>query len=132
VGYDNDNVLGVGGDAPNAADQAAALAVLTGLELSINLNDLGYAGGPIRVMAGINNQDHNYWSNQFLGSLPSPQGNLGSDEQGGFTGEGAIDLNNFRGDQFFTIVPEPSSFVILAVGMLAAAATRRRPRLVKP
>jgi hypothetical protein len=118
VGYNDSNVAGILGDAPNAADQLAALAVLTGLELSIDLADLGYAGGPIRVMAGINNQDHNYWSNQFLGGVPAPQGNLGSDEIGGFTGEGAIDMTHFRGEQFFTVVPEPSSFVILSLGLL--------------
>ena len=49
---------------------------------------------------------HNYWSNQFLGGLPAPQINLGGDETGGFTGEGAIDMTHFAGDQFFTIASE--------------------------
>jgi hypothetical protein len=129
VGYDGSNAAGILGNAPNAADELAALAVLTGLELSIDLADLGYAGGPIRVMAGINNQDHNFWSNQFLGGVPAPQGNLGSDEQGGFTGEGAIDMTHFRGEQFFTVVPEPSGFVILSLGLLVwLQVTRRRRR----
>lgn len=119
VGYDDSNVAGILGNAPDAADPAAALAVLTGLEISIDLADLDYVGGPIRVMAGINNQTHNFWSNQFLGGLPAPQDFLGGDEQGGFTGEGAIDLTHFRGDQFFTVVPEPSSFAILALGLQA-------------
>lgn len=117
VGYDDSNVAGILGNAPNAANQAAALAVLTGLEISIDLADLDYIGGPIRVMAGINNQSHNFWSNQFLGGLPAPQDFLGGDEQGGFTGEGAIDLTHFRGDQFFTVVPEPSSLATLALGL---------------
>ncbi len=104
VGYDNSNVAGVvGGGA--AANQAAAAAVTTGLELGIALSDLAYVGGPLRVMVGQNNSGHNYWSNQFLGGLPAPQNNLGGDEQGGFTGEGAINMNNFAGNQFFAITP---------------------------
>ena len=58
IGYDNSNVAGVlGGSA--AANQAAAAAVTTGLELGIDLNDLDFAGGSIRVMAAMNNQSHN-------------------------------------------------------------------------
>src|SRR5690606_38499486 len=79
VGYDGSNAAGVGGNAGVAADQGAALAATTGLELSIDLADLGYVGGPINVMVGQNNQDHNYWSNQFLGGLPVGTGNLGGD-----------------------------------------------------
>jgi hypothetical protein len=77
-----------------------------------------YAGGPLRVMVGQNNQDHNYWSNQFLGGLPAPQGNLGGDEMGGFTGEGAVDMTHFAGNQFFTvIVPEPTSVMLSALAL---------------
>lgn len=69
--------------------------------LGIALSDLGYdASQPIRVMVGQNNVDHNYWSNQFLAGQVPPQGNLG-DGSGGFTGEGAIDVTLFAGDQFF-------------------------------
>ena len=126
VGYDNSNVAGVGGGSA-AANQAAAAAVTTGLELGIVLSDLGYAGGPINVMVGQNNQGHNYWSNQFLAGLPAPQGNLGGDEAGGFTGEGAIDMTHFGGDQFFTIVPEPSTMALVCLAFAGlASATRRR------
>ncbi|NOS68762.1 MAG: PEP-CTERM sorting domain-containing protein [Verrucomicrobia bacterium] len=126
VAYDNSNVAGIGGGAPNAANQAAALAVLTGLELSIDLADLG-ATGDIRVMVGQNGGGHDYWSNQFLGGLAAPQGNLGGDEAGGFTGEGAIDMTHFAGDQFFTVVvPEPSSLAMFAVGSLVVMAGMRR------
>jgi hypothetical protein len=129
VGYNGSNTAGVGGDAPNAADQTAAQAVTTGLEFSIALSDIGYAGGDIRIMIGQNNQNHNYWSNQFLGGLAAPKGNLGGDENGGFTGEGAIDMTNFAGDQFFTVaVPEPTSIGIIG-GAIGLGLLRRRSRL---
>lgn len=125
AGYDNSNVAGIlGGTA--AANQAAALAVATGLELSIALTDLGSIGD-IRVMVGQNGGGHDYWSNQFLGGLPAPQGNLGGDENGGFTGEGAIDMTHFAGDQFFTVVvPEPSSLTLAGLGIAAALGFRRK------
>lgn len=125
VGYDNSNVAGIIGGS-GAADQNAALAVLTGLELAIALSDLG-ATGDIRVMVGQNGGGHDYWANQFLGGLPAPQGNLGGDENGGFTGEGAINMNNFGGNQFFTVVvPEPSTFALAGLGLASMLAFRRR------
>ncbi len=117
VAYDNSNTAGVaGGTGP--ANQVAAAAVATGLELSIALSDLDYVGGEICIMVGQNNGDHNYWSNQFLGGLPAPQGNLGGDEAGGFTGEGAINMNNFGGEQFFCVsaIPEPSTLALAGLG----------------
>ena len=123
LAYNNSNVAGILGGS-GAANQAAALAVTTGLELSIDLLDIG-ATGDIRVMVGQNNQGHNYWSNQFLSGLPAPQGNLGGDELGGFTGEGAIDMTHFAGDQFFA-VPEPSALTLLTLGSLVVFARARR------
>jgi hypothetical protein len=106
VAYDNSNVAGVlGGSA--AADQAAALAVQTGLELSVALADLGYSSGNIKVCVFVNNGDHNYASNQFLGPLAPPQGNLGGDGGGNFTGSLVIGLASFAGDQFFTCMSDP-------------------------
>ncbi|MCB9914879.1 MAG: hypothetical protein H6828_06970 [Planctomycetes bacterium] len=102
VAYDGSNVAGVlGGSA--IADFSAALAVQTGTELGISLADLGSPSGAIRVCAFVNNQDHNYASNQFLGGVPAPQGNLGSDGNGTFTGVCNFDLNNFAGDQYVTV-----------------------------
>lgn len=127
VGYDGSNVAGVTGGTA-AADQAAAAAVTTGLELSIDLADLGYVGGAINIMVGQNNGDHNYWSNQFLGGLAAPQGNLGGDGAGTFTGEGAIDFTTLAGNQFFTVraIPEPASLGLAALACVTLLAVRRR------
>jgi len=101
VGFDNSNTGGVVGGS-GAADQSEAQAVQTGLELSIALADLGFVSGDIRVCAFVNNADHNYASNQFLGPLTPPQENLGSDGNGTFTGFLSFSLASFTGDQFFT------------------------------
>lgn len=100
VAFDNSNVAGVGGG-DQAANQLAALSVQTGVELSIALTDIGSPAGPIGVCAFVNNADHNYASNQFLGPLTPPQGNLGGDGAGTFTGTLTFSLGSFPGDQYF-------------------------------
>ena len=77
-------------------------------------------------MVGQNGGGHDYWSNQFLAGLPAPQGNLGGDEMGGFTGEGAIDMTHFAGNQYFTVVPEPASIVLSALMLAGSFACWRR------
>ena len=106
VAYDDSNVGGVvGGSGP--ANVIAAGAVQTGLELGIALADLGHAGGDIRVCAFINNQDHNFASNQFLGPLAPPQVNMGADGLGTFTGSISFNLANFAGNQYFSCPDQP-------------------------
>lgn len=102
VAYDDSNTAGVIGGS-NAADQAAAAAVQTGVEIGIDLADLGNPSGPIQVCAFVNGSNHDFASNQFLGALTPPQGNLGGDGAGNWTGSLAFDLNAFPGDQFFVI-----------------------------
>jgi hypothetical protein len=123
------NAAGVtGGTGP--ADQMAAAAVMTGMEFSISLADLGNPGDGqvIRIAAMIDNGDHNYLSNQVLGGLPAGTGNLGGDGAGGFTGSlSGVNFNNFAGLQYFeVVVPSPSAAGLLGLGALVAVRRRRR------
>ena len=117
VGYDNSNTAGIVGGT-GAADQGAALAVETGLELGISLADLGSPTSPIKVMVLQNNQGHDFLSNQTLGGLPAGTDNLGADPS-------LLDFNNFAGNQFFA-VPEPAALSVLGVFGLAVLSRRRK------
>lgn len=144
VGFSNANAAGVTGGTA-AADTTAAAAVTTGLEISIAFSDLGYVGGPLRVMVGLNGAGHDYWSNQFLGGVPAPQGNLGGDGAGNYTGEGAIDFTTFGGNQFFvacnlaapgSAVPVPATtplglalLLLLLAGGTVLVTRRERERM---
>lgn len=123
VAYDGSNTAGILGGT-GAADATAALAVNTGLEIQIDLADLGYTGGNINIMVGQNGSGHDFFSNQFLGGLQAPQSNLGGDGLGNFTGTAAIDFTTFAGDQFFT-VPEPATAALLGLGGLAMLRRRQ-------
>jgi hypothetical protein len=125
----DNNAAGVAGGT-GAANQAAALAVTTGMEFSIALADLGNPtpGTVIRIAAMINNGDHNYLSNQILGGLPPGTINLGGDGAGGFTGTvSGVDFNEFDGEQLFEIVvvPAPGTLALLSVGAGTLARRRR-------
>ncbi|MEX2169905.1 MAG: PEP-CTERM sorting domain-containing protein [Pirellulales bacterium] len=137
----DNNAAGVTGGT-GAANAVAALAVSTGMEFSIDLADLGNPGigDVILIAAMVNNGDHNYLSNQLLGSLvpdpledpPLTQENLGGNGEGGFIGNlSGVDLNDFAGLQFFsvTVIPEPSTLGLTALaglGLLGAIVRRSR------
>ena len=78
VGFDNVNTSGVNGSSGTAANQAAADAVTTGLELGIPLSALGNPTGAIKVLVDINGNGYVYLSNQFLPGLAVGTGNLGA------------------------------------------------------
>jgi hypothetical protein len=114
VGINNSNVLGIGGSAGSAANQADALAVTTGIEISIPLS---FFGGSLpagtRGMAFVNGGGNDFLSNQVLGGVPVGSGNLG----------GTVNFASIAGDQFF-VIPTPGALALLGVGGLVA--TRRR------
>lgn len=99
VGYNGSNSAGIiGGTA--AADQVAAAAVTTGLELCIDLTDLGNPTGPVKVMLLQTNDNHDYVSNQSLGGLPAGYGNLANPANN-------KNFSTYPGDQFFSVDPSP-------------------------
>jgi hypothetical protein len=103
VAYDGSNTAGIGGTAGAAADQTAAAAVTTGLEICIDLADLGNPTGAIRVMLLQGNGGHDFLSNQTLAGLPVGTGNLGNPLVDPNTFE-PLDFNDtFAGNQFFII-----------------------------
>ena len=120
VAFNNSNTAGVtGGD--QAADPVAAAAVTTGVELCIALADLGSPTGSLKIAAMINSDSHTYMSNQVLGGLTAPQGNLGGDGTGTFTGTvSGVNYANLAGDQFFTVtVPVASNLRITSVQIVS-------------
>jgi hypothetical protein len=139
MALDNSNIAGVegGGAAPwetagNPGD------VVTGVEFSIPLSEIGNAAGPIKVFAFVNSNSHNYASNQFSGE-GIVDANLGGNGFGGGDpngGLGGVNMNDFTGDQFVTIpnpavaaaaaIPEPSSALLAGCALAAGMAVRRR------
>jgi len=108
VAYDGSNISGVV-DGTDAANQNAALAVATGVELSIDLSDLGISGANFKIAVMLNSEGHNFVSNQTLSGLPPGTGLLGGDGGGAFIGDlTGLDFTDYAGDQFFTVLlPAP-------------------------
>ncbi|HED53314.1 MAG TPA: PEP-CTERM sorting domain-containing protein [Phycisphaerales bacterium] len=125
LGTNQSNTGGVA-DFGNPNDSDPAL-VMTGMELSIPLAELGYTGGALRLAGFINGGSHDFLSNQVIGGLPAGTGNLGGDGAGNFTGTvSGIDFNQFAGDQYVTLlVPSPSSLALIGLGGLVAVRRRR-------
>jgi hypothetical protein len=114
VALNNSNLGGVdGGIGP--ATSAQALTATTGLELSIPLSVLGNPTGSIDVVAYINGGGSDFLSNQVLGGIG------GGDNLGGASG---VNFQNVTGDQFFTVVPEPTA--LAGVALLGLVGLRRR------
>jgi len=107
IAYDNRNSSGIGGNTGEPADQVAAAAVNTGIELCIDLADLGSPVSDLRICAFINNSSHDFISNQFLGALPESSENPGA--------PGLIDLSTVTGDQFFTVPNSSKPLEIIAI-----------------
>jgi hypothetical protein len=150
MALDNSNVAGVSG-ANADADPMGLLPgdnpadVMTGLEFSIPLSQIGNPAGAIKMVAFVNGNGHNYASNQFAGDglwvddnidPINYEGNPGGNGLGGFTGTmGGVNLLDFPGDQFVSIanpavaagaaVPEPAAGVLFAAAALVLARRKR-------
>ncbi|RIK82204.1 MAG: hypothetical protein DCC67_07470 [Planctomycetota bacterium] len=137
LAIDNSNTAGVSGAAPYTDPTTGdPQNVVTGVEFSIPLSEIGNPTGPIKLLAFVNGGGHDYASNQFAGT-GILDGNLGGDGFGGHTGDLAgVNMNDFAGDQFVTIpiaatgavaaVPEPAALVLGVAGLLPVAMRRRR------
>lgn len=100
ISIDNSNVAGV---TDTTADSAAAAAVNTGIELCVDLDELGWDGSQDLKMGGwIANDGFWFISNQVLGGLPDMSENIGNrdaDEDG----TNDLDFNMIAGNQFINL-----------------------------
>lgn len=104
VSIDNSNVAGVTGD---AASSAAAMAVNSGVEICIDLDEIGWDGSQDILMGGwIANDSFSFISNQVLGGLPDGSENVGERDSDG-DGTNDLDFNTIAGDQFINLSAEP-------------------------
>jgi len=101
VGINNSNVDGV-----TDTSAAGASAVNTGVEMVIDLDELGWDGQQDILVAGwIANGGFDFISNQVLGGVPGPD-NVGPRDADG-DGVNDLDFNAITGDQFINLSAPP-------------------------
>jgi len=137
MALNNSNTQGVSGDGPYETPTTGnPQDVVTGIEFSIPLSEIGYTTGPLRLFAFVDGSGHDYASNQFSGA-GILFGNLGGNGFGGFTGDlSGVNMNDFAADQFVTIpgaataaagaVPEPGSVLLAGMAFVAGMGALRR------
>jgi hypothetical protein len=120
IAFDNSNVLGVGFDGAGSPSSSAPTAT-SGLEMRIPVADLGLQNGwQLGIQVLINNQFLPTWiSNQNLPALPNGTASLG---------DIIPDYTQVAGDQHavVSLIPEPASCLLLAVGAFVIATLRPR------
>ncbi len=105
ISIDNSNVAGV---TDSAAVPAAVSAVSTGIEISIDLDELGWDGSQDILMAGwISDSGFGYISNQVIGGIPDGFGNVGPRDADN-DGINDLDFNAIAGDQFINLSAPPA------------------------
>jgi hypothetical protein len=94
--YDNTNVGGV-----TTTSTANAASVNRGIEISVDLNEIGWDGTSCIKLSGFLHEGTNYErvSNQVIGGLPGDSANLGEVR--------AVSFNTLAGDQFVTLYCPP-------------------------
>jgi len=105
VAIDNSNVAGV---TDSSASSAAAAAVSTGIEICIDLDELGWDGSQDILMGGwVSNDGFWFLSNQVIGGLPDNSDNIGNRDT---NDDGMVDLDfaNIAGDQFINLSAPPA------------------------
>jgi hypothetical protein len=104
VAINNSNV---GGVTDSTADASAVNAVTTGIEISIDLDELGWDGVQDILMAGwISNAGFDFVSNQVLGGLPDGSANVGPRDADS-DGTNDLDWATIAGDQFINLSADP-------------------------
>lgn len=104
VAINNSNV---GGVTSTTADPAAVRAVNTGIEISIDLDEIGWDGQQDILMAGwISSAGFDFLSNQVIGGLPDGSANIGSRDTNG-DGVNDLDFNQIAGTQFINLSAPP-------------------------
>ena len=99
----NSNVDGV-----TDTDTSDAANVNTGIELCIDLDELGWDGSSDILMSGwIANDAFDFLSNQVIGGVPSGTGNIG-DPDSDDDGTADLDFNTIAGDQFINLSQPPA------------------------
>jgi hypothetical protein len=87
-----------------ALQSVAAATVRSGIELAIPLGALGSPTGPIAICAFVNNQGHNFMSNQILGPIGATTN--ACQGQANFGNPNAVNFGNSPGQHFFLVGPE--------------------------
>ncbi len=125
MAFNNSNVAGVVGW-PATDGIGDPENVITGLEFSIPLSALGNPTGPIKLLAFVNGTGHDYASNQFSGDGVDQEnfGGLMPDLEYEAPGSQYVTIPN--APLALTMVPEPSSLVLLSVTAAACGLLRRR------
>ena len=104
VAFNNSNVAGV---TDSSADPAAVQAVNTGIEISIDLDELGWDGQQDILMAGwIASAGFDFLSNQVIGGLPDGSANIGTRDTDG-DGTNDLDFNTIAGTQYINLSAPP-------------------------
>jgi hypothetical protein len=131
LGFNNSNAVGVTGDGPYATPTTGnPQDVLTGIEFSIPLSEIGNPAGPIRLTAFVNNSNHDFSSNQYAGEgiLFDNVGNLMPDLELEFSGAQFVTVANpgAGGGAGAVSAPEPGTLMLFVIAGLAACGFARR------